>query len=127
MEGNNLILIYDDDCKICSRFKRFLVRVDGKRHIIYLGLNSDAGKLNSIPELVLYDRETLRSAVHVLVNGKVHSGWDAILALADAVMPFRFPVVLGRLPILYPAGKFLYRRVASNRYLFGKCRSGICE
>jgi predicted DCC family thiol-disulfide oxidoreductase YuxK len=130
-----LLVIYDGDCGICNRIRRFWQRIDFDRLFTWQPLQSDVGATFGLP------KATLAESLHFVAGDTVTRGFRACkrmlqyhpatwLTLAALIaMPrladnayYRAAIILGALafflPVTEPAGERVYRWVARNRYRF---------
>lgn len=135
-----LTVIYDGDCGICNRIRRWLDRVDFDRQFVWLPLQSGIGERWGIP------RDALVERLHLVADGQVSSGFracklillynPAFLLLVDAALAappndwvwYRRVVVALLMafffPLFNPVGERVYQWVAANRYRFSN--EGAC-
>jgi predicted DCC family thiol-disulfide oxidoreductase YuxK len=76
---NSLILIFDQDCLMCNAFVRKIMAADKKEEILFSSQNS---KLSL--ELIKQNNLTTEE-VHVVANGSIYSGMNALFVIADRV------------------------------------------
>ena len=126
MEKNELLLIYDDRCRFCTFCRGVLGRLIPSGLIGFIPLSSLDNPENGVVPLRGYSREALSAALHVVYDGSVSSGWDALMKIANCMRMTRWIAVAGNLPVIHSVGAFLYNLAASNRYIWGKCQ-GACH
>jgi predicted DCC family thiol-disulfide oxidoreductase YuxK len=117
-----MVLFYDNNCSLCSRWVRFVNK--HSRIIKVLPLNSKEAKL----ELQYLFPEYLSINSIVLLEGKkLFLKSDAILKVCSKLNGF-WPLLLIFSYIPSPFRNFLYDKFAKNRYRwFGKTSCSISE
>ncbi|MFB6112579.1 MAG: thiol-disulfide oxidoreductase DCC family protein [Halodesulfurarchaeum sp.] len=106
------VLVYDDDCSFCTRAARFVRRHGTVRIVGFSELDSDLEA--RLPE-------TYRESAHLLSEGSVYSGGEAVersLATTGFV-PGRAIALLKRIPGYRTARERGYDVVAENRGTIG--------
>ena len=111
------LIVYDGICVLCSRFVRFVVRRDRTARFRFTAAQSPLGQ-------ALYRHYGLDPVVFetnlLIADGRMHARMGAFArVMARLPWPWRALAVARLLP--GPVGRWLYDRVASNRYrLFGR-------
>jgi len=125
------LVLYDGDCAFCTRVRRWMERADLERAFDWRPYQSGAGRDYGLSE------EALRERLHLVVDGRVYTGFRAfqILLLYNPVFYFTVTaliaaapdraalyrqivvvaLVLFFLPAFRPIGEKVYLRVARNR------------
>jgi predicted DCC family thiol-disulfide oxidoreductase YuxK len=110
---DEMVVLYDGNCKLCRRTLATLRVFDVFRRVAYVNaLDQDAVKER---ELGWLESSALMKDMHVVVRSTKWTGFAAYRALAS-----RIPLLWPALPFLYlwpiPAiGSWIYRRVADSR------------
>lgn len=121
------VVIYDGECRICSRQIERLAGWDSGGRLSYLSLH-DPRVADRYPDLT---HEALMREMYVVdPAGGRHAGVSALRRLSR-----RLPSLWWLAPILHfpgtrPLWNWLYRQIASRRYRFGRieaCESGTCQ
>lgn len=114
------VIVFDGECVLCSAFFRFVLRHDRAQAFHFLTAQSPLGE-------ALYRHYGLKAGDYetnlVILDGILHEELDALAAVLRE-LGGRWPplAAMDRLP--RPFKRFLYRRVARNRYaLFGRRES----
>jgi len=129
-----LVVIYDGDCGICNKIRRWWQRLDFDRAFQWEPLQSGVGGCWGIA------RAALEEKLHVVTDGRISSGFRAckrmllyhpltyfLLAVLIAAPPaeaawYRRVLVALAIafffPLFEPVGEAVYNYVARNRYLF---------
>ena len=119
---NDLVILFDGVCKLCSAWARFLIRFD-HRHTFKLALvQSQEGKAI----LAWYGMPTDSFETMLLVEGpRLYIKSTAFLrVMRNMPFPWRMAVVLRIVPGFLR--DWLYDRIALNRYtIFGKFESCV--
>jgi len=107
---NELTVLYDADCGVCSHTARMLVRVD-KRNQLHLVAIQSAQIPNMPPRDVLMDMLHARDD-----DGRWFKGAAATVEIARRI-PIAWPLSLyAKLPLAMPILDFMYRAFADNRH-----------
>lgn len=109
------IVLYDDRCGFCKLAVRWLLRLDRRRCLHPMAIQSPEGQrlLNEVPEA-----ERLESAHLMTPDGTLYSGGAAAAPLAELLPGGSIPA---RLFLRFPsATDRSYRWVARHRTLFGR-------
>lgn len=114
------VVLYDDQCPMCSAQMRFLKRRDGRGKFRFVGRTElEAAEIaKSAPEVT---PEALQTAMHVVAgDGRVFAGPRAVRRIAGQ-LPLLWPLwLLLWIPgALWVAG-ILYRFVARRRLVISK-------
>ena len=114
---NRHIVLYDDECPLCTFQMKVLTWLDWLNVAALVPLSSDRAR-EAAPQL---DRETLRAAMHVITSkGKIHRGARCIRFLALR-MPLLFPLgLLLWVPGVIWIAEHVYQLIARNRYLLSR-------
>jgi predicted DCC family thiol-disulfide oxidoreductase YuxK len=116
LEGRNVI-VFDGVCVLCSAFFRFVLRHDRAARFHFATAQSDLGE-------ALYAHLGLKRGDYetnlVLIDGELHEELDAFAEVMRRLgWPWRAGAAAAWLP--GPLKRFLYRRIARNRYaMFGR-------
>ena len=111
------LVLYDDECPLCVFQMKLLTWLDWL-HVASVGPLSSERAQAAAPQL---DRETLRSAMHVVTSdGRIHRGARCIRFLSLR-MPLLFPLGL----VLWVPGviwiaEIVYAFVAKNRLVLSR-------
>lgn len=103
---DNVEVIYNDTCPICSR-EVTLYKKATDDTVIYHGL-SDA----DLQRFGL-DADSAARSFHVVQDGKLISGVAAFAILWDKIPRLRWAARLVRAPLLAPVVEWLYSRIAA--------------
>lgn len=121
------VVIYDGDCRICSNQVERLNRWDGGGRLAYLSLH-DPQIAERYPDL---SHDDLMAEMHVIdQEGKRHRGAAGFRYLSRRLPKLWWLAPLMHVPGSLPLWQWLYRQMASRRYLFGKtsdCSAGTCQ
>jgi predicted DCC family thiol-disulfide oxidoreductase YuxK len=112
-EPRTTIVLYDDECPMCSFYIRVLSRLDWLGRLTLLPMSSPAA--SSIAKGIT--PEALEEAMHtVSPDGRVRRAAAAVRHIAIRV-PLLFPLALLLwIPGVMPVAERVYRWVARNRY-----------
>lgn len=115
--GGRDLIVFDGECVLCSRFFRFILRVDRAERFHFAHAQSALGA-QIYRALGLPEREFETNII--VVDGLVYQRLDAFAAAMRAVgWPWRALAVVGFIP--EPLRSVLYHRIARNRYaIFGR-------
>lgn len=111
------IIVFDGECVLCSGFFHFVVKRDPKGMFNFIIAQSDLGE-------ALYQHYGLKGDDYktnlVIINGQLYQDLDALAAVLREIGGlWRLAAWVSYLP--GPVKKFLYNRIARNRYsLFGR-------
>ncbi len=118
--GEERILIYDGQCRLCVTAKEGLERVGGNGGVRFVPYQSEEAACR-----LGRDYRPGRPDVAFLVeeNGTVRRGLDAFLPLLPGLRGGRALLALMRVPLLRPLALLAYRLVARYRYTwFGQVK-----
>ena len=111
-------LLYDAECEFCTRTARWLARPMRRRGLAIAPLQDPR-----VGALLGLSLEELLYAVRFLApDGRLHSGADAFLVLANEIWWTRPLVWLAKIPGVRGVIHATYRLVARNR----KCQAEQC-
>ena len=74
-----MILIYDSECTLCTRFKKSLEILDFKKKMRFVAVN-DLSIYLEYPEL---NKDECEEVVHFIDDGRIYKGSDAITKLLE--------------------------------------------
>ena len=104
-----LTVLYDADCGICTQVSRALVRLDARRRLVLLPLQS--ARIAGAPS-----REELVESLHVVNSyGQWFRGARATVEIARRVPALRTVEVVARMPGAMTVLEMGYGLVAANR------------
>jgi predicted DCC family thiol-disulfide oxidoreductase YuxK len=108
--NGQLTVLYDGDCGICSHTARLLVRIDSRRRLQLVALQTA-----TVPGMP--PRNDLMRELHAVDRGGYwFVGASAAVEIARRV-PLLWPITLvARFPLAMPILDALYRAVADNRH-----------
>ena len=113
---HRLTVLYDGECRFCTRTARALQRLDSRHGLRLVPLQQARARVPDAPAL-----ETLDSSIHVVdERGAWWTGGEAFLRIADEIPVLRPLAVVGRLPVLRRAVEPGYRFVAAHRHQLGR-------
>jgi len=121
------VVVFDGQCRICRRQIGWLARCDPGGRLAYLSLH-DAETARRYPDLS-HD-ELMRQMVVVDARGRRHGGAAAVRYLSRRLPRLWWLAPLMHFPLSLPLWQWLYRQVASRRYLLGRiesCEEGTCH
>jgi len=121
------VVIYDGDCRICTRQVGRLVWWDCQKRLSYLSLHAPA-VVERYPDLS-HDR-LMQEMFIVDHRGRRHGGAEAVRYLTLRLRRLWWLAPLLYFPGSLPVWRFLYRQIARNRYRWGKtvhCDGGTCH
>jgi predicted DCC family thiol-disulfide oxidoreductase YuxK len=75
----SLILIFDQDCLMCNSFVRRIMDADKKEEILFSSQNS------TLSIEIIKQNKLSKEEVHVIANGSIYSGMEALFVIADRV------------------------------------------
>ena len=106
---DQLTVLYDADCGICTHTARLLTRLDSRHKLRLVALQAAA-----LPGMPAHD--SLEEALHAVdAHGRWTLGVDAAVQIARRV-PLLWPLgAVARLPLATPILGMLYTIVARNR------------
>ena len=115
------IVLFDDDCELCSRWVRFIVDRDTEGLFRFAGLGTDAAAR------VLANRPpVVADTVAVLTPEGILIRSDAVLYVLERLRGFAWIArALRRFPRAVRDGA--YNLVARHRRQFLRARSGVCR
>ena len=111
---DELTVLYDADCGVCSHVARTLVRADTRRLLSVVPLQT--AELPDMPP-----RTELLATLHARnANGEWFEGGAASVEIARRI-PFLWPLsVYARLPLAMPVLDLMYRTFAGNRHAISR-------
>lgn len=114
---NNPIIFFDDNCNLCNRFVRLLIKLDKKRILRYSYFHSQI--TNKIPELKEYLIPPYQTVV-LFAEQKIYIKSDALIKVINYFnYPWKIFSVLKYIPRKYR--DWFYELIANNRYkIFGR-------
>jgi glyoxylase-like metal-dependent hydrolase (beta-lactamase superfamily II)/predicted DCC family thiol-disulfide oxidoreductase YuxK len=121
--NGELIALYDGQCEVCQAGVSWIELLDSAGRVRCVPLQSGPVTRFS-PEL---DEEACLRDLHVVRDGKVWRGWDAVVEIAGALPVLAWLPTADRSQFVHRAGDAGYRWLAQNRYQLSKCRGGACE
>jgi predicted DCC family thiol-disulfide oxidoreductase YuxK len=118
------IVIYDGACPRCRASIAFVTSADPDHLIEPVDLTSvDVRSIH--PSL---SPEACLKAMHVVrADGRVVSGFDAVIALGRLIPPFWLPSLAGSLPGVSELGRRVYQRIADSRPRDVPCTDDVCS
>ncbi|HEY4313144.1 MAG TPA: DUF393 domain-containing protein [Pirellulales bacterium] len=121
------VVIFDGHCRFCISQVRTIERWFAARRLAYLSLH-DSRVSARYPDLSHDD--LMREMYVVDRQGRRHGGAAAIRYLSRRLPRLWWVAPLLHLPGSMPLWSWLYRQVATRRYLFGRlesCDDGSCR
>lgn len=117
------VVIYDGDCVICTGGVKILYRLDWFKKLSYLSLHDD--RVSEVaPDLSF---EQMMEEMWVIDHqARKHSGAEAFRYLTRRLVLLWPAMPLLHIPGSLPFWKWLYQKVASARYRFGKMSGEDC-
>lgn len=120
------VVIFDGDCRICTRQINQLARWDRGGRLAYLSLHEpEVGR--RYPDLT---HEQMMAQMYVVDRlGTRHGGADALRYLSRRLPTLWWLAPLLNLPGSRPLWHWLYRQIADRRYRWGRtsdCTDGAC-
>ena len=117
------IVIYDGHCRFCQANVAIFARLDRGRRLAFISLH-DESVYERWPDLT--HEQLMEEMVIVDRHGGRHVGAGAIRYLSRRV-PLMWPLApFLHLPFSMPVWKWLYRQVATRRYLIAGKRT-VCD
>lgn len=115
-EDDRALAVMDGDCALCSWGARTIAKLDHSEKFRICPLQSPTGKALGLHYgLALDDPETWL----FLENGRAWTGMEAIIRIGEALGGVcKLATALRIFP--RPVREWMYRRIALNRYRFGK-------
>jgi predicted DCC family thiol-disulfide oxidoreductase YuxK len=121
------VVIYDGDCRICTRQIAKLPWWDCQGKLAYLSLH-DPEVRRRYPDLT---HEMLMRDMYIVDRaGGRHRGAAAIRYLSRRLRRLWWLAPLLHIPFSLPVWQWLYRQIADRRYRFGRvesCDDGACS
>lgn len=117
-------VLYDDQCEICQACVAWLKTLDHGQKTTCLPIDD---RVSAHVDSRLQLESCLRELHVVTPAGDIYVGWEAVACLARL---FPSTWLIGALGQMFPfryAGRFVYKFVATNRYVLSKCRGGACR
>ncbi|MDU8913388.1 thiol-disulfide oxidoreductase DCC family protein [Aestuariicoccus sp. MJ-SS9] len=119
-DDDGLIAVMDGDCAVCSLGARLIARFDRREQFKICIVQSQTG--TALVEHYGLDPQDPETWLF-LENGKAWSGMEAIIRIGEGLGGIgRVSTAMRILP--QPFREWLYRRIARNRYRFG--RTDMC-
>jgi glyoxylase-like metal-dependent hydrolase (beta-lactamase superfamily II)/predicted DCC family thiol-disulfide oxidoreductase YuxK len=117
-------VLYDGQCEICQAGVSWLRMLDSGRLTEHIPI--DAAALSQLDSRL--DLEACLRELHVLdPNGRLYTGWGAVVRLAR-LFPWTWIIgAAGSIPPFKQLGNLIYRFIARNRHSLSKCRGGACR
>jgi predicted DCC family thiol-disulfide oxidoreductase YuxK len=111
MSSEQLLILFDGYCNLCSGVVDFLLKHTRKNQFIFIPLQSETGK-----EMIQkYKLSENFDSVILIAGGKVFSESDAALKIVCSMQfPWKIMFVFRIIP--RPVRNKIYRIIASNRY-----------
>ncbi|MBM4124809.1 MAG: DUF393 domain-containing protein [Nitrospira sp.] len=114
--GQELVLIYDGECRLCVTAKQGLERLDCERQghqVRFVPYQSEEAA-----RCLGADYQPGRPDVAFLIeqDGRISRGLDAFLPLLPSLRGGRFWLVLLNVPLMRPLAYLVYRLIARYRY-----------
>ncbi|SDH64104.1 Predicted thiol-disulfide oxidoreductase YuxK, DCC family [Alteribacillus persepolensis] len=122
----SFIVFYDGTCELCQRTKYLLKKWDTHKRLTFQPIQ-DPSVMNDYPFL---KKEQLQKEMHLLESHTyVYTGYAAVKRIMKLLPMTKIVTPILCIPGTNWLGRFLYQRVASNRYqLSGNaCRNGGCQ
>ena len=122
------VVIFDGECRICSRQVRKLHWWDSQDRLSYLSLH-DPQVAERYPDLT--HEQLMQEMAIVDHRGRRHFGAEAFRHLTRRLPRLWWAAPLLHFPGSLPVWKYLYRQIAQRRYRWGKaeqtCDTGACD
>ena len=100
------LVLYDGGCRLCTRSKRWLTRLDWRGRLRLADITTEWDRLSRVHPTLRFEACT-RSMDVVAPDGRITSGFDALRTIAWVV-----PTLTWLAPLLYfPGVPFVGRRV----------------
>lgn len=113
-----LTVLYDADCRLCTRIAGRLAGADHDRRLRVVPLQLAAGEGLEVRRLAA--RRELAAALHVVDStGAWASGGEAVIRACEQIPALRLFVAVARLPLVSALVEPGYRLIAGNRARFG--------
>ena len=111
---NDLTVLYDADCGVCSHTARMLVRADKRDRLRLVPIQT--ARLPDMPPL-----DQLMGMLHARdADGRWFKGAAASIEIARRI-PIAWPLTLyAKLPLAMPILDFMYRAFAENRHTISR-------
>jgi predicted DCC family thiol-disulfide oxidoreductase YuxK len=117
------VVLYDGDCRFCTRWKERMEPRDRDGRIEWLSIH-DPSVAGRFPGL---DREDALRQMYVFApDGAVHKGADGWMALFGVLRGLRFLPWLGGVPGARAVMRRVYRAIAERRYRLS-CSGAACR
>ena len=122
------VVIFDGDCRFCTRQVMRLHRWDPKGRLAFISLHDpEVGR--RFPDLS--HEQLMQEMVVVDASGNRHAGAAAFRYLSRRLRRLWVWAPLMHIPFSLPLWKWCYRQVAKRRYLLGgkreSCSDDACE
>lgn len=121
------VVIYDGECRFCTKQVRRLHRWDGHNRLAFISLH-DSRVTDRYPDL---SHDELMDQMYVIDRqGRRYGGATAFRYLTRRLPKLWILAPLTHLPFSLPLWRWCYRQVAKRRYkIAGKtdCDSGTCD
>jgi len=115
LTNDQLTVCYDGECAVCAAAVERLAKLDRDRSLRIVPFQRVAGELPDVAARI--DAADLTSALHVVEpDGRLTSGGEAVLRIAEAVPRLRLVARLGRLPLVSRLVEPMYGLVARHRH-----------
>ena len=121
--GQPTIALYDQQCEICQAMVSWIQLLDPSGEIACVPIDPDR-LTEHHPDL---DLEECLRRLHVIANGEVSDGWEAVVAIARRLPRARPLVWIDRFGPTRRLARSVYDWLAANRYELSKCRGGACS
>jgi len=111
------VLIYDDECRLCTTAKKGLEQLGKDQDVRFVPYKSEEAVIRLGAD---YRPGRPDAAFLVEGDGTISTGLDAFLPLVPGLPGGRILLAMMRVPFLRPLAYLLYRLIARYRYkLFG--------
>ena len=119
---NNSIILFDDECVLCNRFARWIIKNDKQRRFKFLALQSSSA--STLLDKYGFDKNNFDSVI-LIDEDKLYTESDAALRLVKYLDgDKKYLYVLRIFPKF--VRDFFYKIIARNRYKwFGK--TDVCS
>jgi len=107
---DNPLIVYDNRCLFCIKFKNRIDKLDKNRKLKWVGIdNFDNKKYN-------LKKEDLLKEMYLIYNNKTYKGYYAWKQISKKI-PLLFPLyIISLIPFVDFIGNKIYKIIAKHRY-----------
>ena len=119
-----LPVLFDGGCPLCRRTVRIIRALDWNDRLQFVDATNAEARAFFAPTLT--EREVMIEMYVIDEHGRLHGGFEGYLQIARVVPLLWVLGLIGRLPGIRQLGHKIYKFIAANRVIRGRCTDELC-